>query len=161
MGEGVDIRPFAVGGTGVQSFLETQPAEYPTRLEAGTLNGHGIAGLGAALDYVNSIGIQNINRYEHDLLTYAIQELDKIPGLHLVGRAKQKTSVLSFVMDGHEVPEIGQHLSQHGIAVRAGHHCAQPILRHYGLEATVRPSLAFYNTPEEIEYLVKVLRKLR
>ena len=69
--------------------------------------------------------------------------------------------MLSFVLDGYDVPEIGQHLSQHGIAVRAGHHCAQPILRHYGLEATVRPSLAFYNTPEEIEDLVKVIRKLR
>lgn len=158
-----EAEPYQGGGNMIAdvTFERTLYQPAPNKFEAGTGNIADAVGLGAALDYVNSIGIQNINRYEHGLLTYAIQELDKIPGLHLVGRAKQKTSVLSFVMDGHEVPEIGQHLSQHGIAVRAGHHCAQPILRHYGLEATVRPSLAFYNTPEEIEYLVKVLRKLR
>ena len=157
-----EAAPYQGGGNMIAdvTFERTLYQPAPNKFEAGTGNIADAVGLGAALDYVNRIGIQNINQYEHDLLTYAIQELDKVSGLHLIGRAKQKTSVLSFVLDGHEVPEIGQHLSQHGIAVRAGHHCAQPILRHYGLEATVRPSLAFYNTPEEIEYLVKVIRKL-
>ncbi len=157
-----EAAPYQGGGNMIAdvTFERTLYQPAPNKFEAGTGNIADAVGLGAALDYVNRIGIQNINQYEHDLLTYAIQELDKVSGLHLIGRAKQKTSVLSFVLDGHEVPEIGQHLSQHGIVVRAGHHCAQPILRHYGLEATVRPSLAFYNTPEEIEYLVKVIRKL-
>ena len=155
--------PYQGGGNMIAdvTFERTLYQPAPAKFEAGTGNIADAVGLGAALDYVNHIGIQNINRYEHDLLQYAIKELDRIPGLHLIGRAREKTSVLSFVLDGYDVPEIGQHLSQHGIAVRAGHHCAQPILRHYGLEATVRPSLAFYNTPEEIEYLVKVIRKLR
>ncbi len=155
--------PYQGGGNMIAdvTFERTLYQPAPAKFEAGTGNIADAVGLGAALDYVNRIGIQNINRYEHDLLQYAIKELDRIPGLHLIGRAREKTSVLSFVLDGYDVPEIGQHLSQHGIAVRAGHHCAQPILRHYGLEATVRPSLAFYNTPEEIEYLVKVIRKLR
>lgn len=155
--------PYQGGGNMIAdvTFERTLYQPAPTKFEAGTGNIADAVGLGAALDYVNSIGIQSINKYEHDLLQYAIKELDRIPGLHLIGRAKEKTSVLSFVLDGYEVPEIGQHLSQHGIAVRAGHHCAQPILRHYGLEATVRPSLAFYNTPEEIEYLVRVIRQLR
>ena len=155
--------PYQGGGNMIAdvTFERTLYQPAPAKFEAGTGNIADAVGLGAALDYVNRIGIQNINRYEHDLLQYAIKELDRIPGLHLIGRAREKTSVLSFVLDGHDVPEIGQHLSQHGIAVRAGHHCAQPILRHYGLEATVRPSLAFYNTPEEIEYLAKVIRRLR
>lgn len=158
-----EAKPYQGGGNMIAdvTFERTLYQPAPAKFEAGTGNIADAVGLGAALDYVNSIGIQHINKYEHDLLQYAIKELDRIPGLHLIGRAKEKTSVLSFVLDGHDVPEIGQHLSQHGIAVRAGHHCAQPILRHYGLEATVRPSLAFYNTPEEIEYLVKVIRKLR
>lgn len=158
-----EAKPYQGGGNMITdvTFERTLYQPAPAKFEAGTGNIADAVGLGAALDYVNSIGIQHINKYEHDLLQYAIKELDRIPGLHLIGRAKEKTSVLSFVLDGHDVPEIGQHLSQHGIAVRAGHHCAQPILRHYGLEATVRPSLVFYNTPEEIEYLVKVIRKLR
>lgn len=157
-----EAKPYQGGGNMIAdvTFDRTLYQPAPAKFEAGTGNIADAVGLGAALDYVNSIGIQHINKYEHDLLQYAIKELDRISGLHLIGRAKEKTSVLSFVLDGHDVPEIGQHLSQHGIAVRAGHHCAQPILRHYGLEATVRPSLAFYNTPEEIEYLVKVIRKL-
>lgn len=158
-----EAMPYQGGGNMIAdvTFERTLYQPAPAKFEAGTGNIADAVGLGAALDYVNRIGIQNINRYEHDLLQYAIKELDRIPGLHLIGRAREKTSVLSFVLDGHDVPEIGQHLSQHGIAVRAGHHCAQPILRHYGLEATVRPSLAFYNTPEEIEYLAKVIRRLR
>ena len=89
-----------------------------------------------------------------------MDQLKTVPGLHLIGNAREKASVLSFVLDGFGVSYVGQYLSRHGIAVRAGHHCAQPILRRYGLEATVRPSIAFYNTVEEIDYLVKTLLQL-
>ena len=127
----------------------------------GTGNIAGAVGLGAALDYVEKTGIHEISRYEHELLVYAMDQFKRISGLHLIGNAADRTSVLSFVMDGYDVSEIGHYLSRHGIAVRAGHHCAQPALRRYGLEATVRPSLAFYNTFEEIDCLVKTLLRLR
>lgn len=135
-----------------------QPA--PAKFEAGTGNIADAVGLGAALDYVSRIGIDAIARYEHELLHYATRGLQTIPGLRLIGTAKDKTSVLSFVLPGLNTAEVGSALNQAGIAVRAGHHCAQPILRRYGLEATVRPSIAFYNTHEEIDRLVNVVRKL-
>jgi cysteine desulfurase/selenocysteine lyase len=109
---------------------------------------------------VQKIGIDNINRYEHDLLVYSMKEMRTIPGLRLIGTAPDKTSVLSFVLDGYQTTEVGEALNKEGIAVRTGHHCAQPILRRFGLEATVRPSLAFYNTHEEIDRLVTVVRQL-
>ena len=100
-------------------------------------------GLGAAIDYVESIGIERIAQYEHDLLGYATHGLQSVPGLRLIGTAQHKASVLSFVLPGYRTEEIGAALNREGIAVRSGHHCAQPILRRFGLEATVRPSLAF------------------
>lgn len=114
-------------------------------------------GLGAAIDYLTGLGIGNIAAYEHALLEYGTEALSRIPGLHLVGTAAEKSSVLSFVLDGHDPVEVGQTLSREGIAVRAGHHCAQPVLRHYGLEATVRPSIAFYNTCDELDQLADVV----
>jgi cysteine desulfurase/selenocysteine lyase len=102
----------------------------------------------------------NIAAWEHELLRYGMAELAKVPGLHLVGTAAQKASVLSFVLDGHGLEDVGKYLNTQGIAVRAGHHCAQPVLRRFGLEGTVRPSLAFYNTPEEIDKLVRALYSL-
>jgi cysteine desulfurase/selenocysteine lyase len=130
------------------------------KFEAGTGNIADAVGLGAAIDYVSSIGIENINAYEHALLEYGTKELSRIPGLHLIGTAVNKASVLSFVLDGYTVEEVGKYLSGAGIAVRAGHHCAQPILRSFGLEGTVRPSLAFYNTTAEIDFLAETLNKL-
>ncbi|MBS0544279.1 MAG: aminotransferase class V-fold PLP-dependent enzyme, partial [Proteobacteria bacterium] len=117
-------------------------------------------GLGAAIDYVERIGLENIARYEHDLLLYATRGLQTVPGLKLIGTAKEKASVLSFVLDGYTTEEVGRALNEEGIAVRSGHHCAQPILRRFGVEATVRPSLAFYNTCEEVDTLVAVLQRL-
>ena len=117
-------------------------------------------GLGAALNYLSGIGIHEIARYEHELVAYGMQELGRIRGLHLIGTAKNKSSALSFVMDGRDIHEIGKYLDSYGIAVRTGHHCAQPILRHYGLEGVVRPTLAIYNTFEDIDYLAKALRNL-
>lgn len=135
-----------------------QPA--PNKFEAGTGNIADAVGLGAALDYVDRIGLENIARYEHDLLVYATRGLSSIPGVRLIGTAADKASVASFVLNGYHPEEVGKALNQEGIAVRSGHHCAQPILRRFGVEATVRPSLAFYNTCEEIDRMLAVVRRL-
>jgi cysteine desulfurase/selenocysteine lyase len=142
------------------TFEKTRYHPAPAKFEAGTGNIADAVGLGAAIDYVQKIGIDNIKRYEHELLVYAMKSLGSIPGLRLIGTAPDKTSVLSFVLDGYQTTEVGEALNKEGIAVRTGHHCAQPILRRFGLEATVRPSLAFYNTYEEIDRLVSVVRQL-
>ncbi len=136
-----------------------QPA--PARFEAGTGNIADAVGLGAALEYVSKIGIDNIARYEHELLVYAMDALRSISGLRLIGTAAEKTSVLSFVLAGHSNQDIGVALNRVGIAVRTGHHCAQPILRRFGLESTVRPSLAFYNTHDEVDLLVSTVRRIQ
>ncbi len=134
--------------------------EPPGRFEAGTGNIADAIGLAAALDYVDRIGMPNIAAYEHALLEYATDLLVGVPGLRLIGTAAEKASVLSFVLDGHDPEEVGKALDADGIAVRAGHHCAQPILRRFGLEATVRPSLAFYNTHAEVDALNESLLRL-
>lgn len=136
-----------------------QPA--PSKFEAGTGNIADAVGLGAALEYVESLGIHNIARYEHDLLEYGQHALQSISGLRLIGTALNKASVMSFTLAGYETEEVGKVLNQHGIAVRTGHHCAQPILRRFGVERTIRPSLAFYNTTDEIDTLISVLHQLR
>lgn len=132
----------------------------PMRFEAGTSSIADAVGLGAALDYVQRIGLPRIADYEHGLLSYATRGMQAVPGLHLIGTAPDKASVLSFTLDGYTPSEVGAELNRAGIAVRAGHHCAQPIMRRYGLEETVRPSLAFYNTYEEVDLLVATLRRL-
>ena len=118
-------------------------------------------GLGAAIDYVERIGIDNINRYEHDLMAYATRGLHTVPGLRLIGTAPDKAGVLSFALKGFATEEVGEALNREGIAVRAGHHCAQPILRRFGYETTVRPSLALYNTYADIDTLVAALHRLQ
>ncbi|MDR3365027.1 MAG: cysteine desulfurase [Clostridiales Family XIII bacterium] len=155
-------KPYQGGGNMIAdvTFGRTLYHDAPQKFEAGTGNIADAVGLGAAIDYVTKIGIANIAAWEHELLAYATAELGKVKGLRPVGTARDKASVLSFVLDGYSVEEVGQRLSHEGIAVRAGHHCAQPILRHFGLEGTVRPSLAFYNTPGEIDALVSVLKGL-
>ncbi|KAB0632767.1 SufS family cysteine desulfurase, partial [Burkholderia stagnalis] len=157
-----DMPPWQGGGNMIAdvTFERTVFQPPPNRFEAGTGNIADAVGLGAALDYVSRIGIENIARYEHDLLAYATSVLAPVPGVRLVGTARDKASVLSFVLKGYETEEVGQALNEEGIAVRSGHHCAQPILRRFGLEATVRPSLAFYNTCDEVDALVRVVRRL-
>lgn len=130
----------------------------PNKFEAGTGNIADAVGLGAALRYVERIGIERIAGYEHELLEYATPRLAAVPGVRLVGTSPHKASVLSFVLEGHDTVSVGQRLNEVGIAVRSGHHCAQPILRRFGLEATVRPSFAFYNTRDEAEALVEAVR---
>ncbi len=157
-----DMPPWQGGGNMIAdvTFERTVFHAPPTRFEAGTGNIADAVGLAAALEYVERIGIDHIGRYEHALLDYATQHMRPIPGVRLVGTARDKASVLSFVLDGYSTDEVGKALNQEGIAVRTGHHCAQPILRRFGLETTVRPSLAFYNTCEEVDRLVKVVRQL-
>jgi cysteine desulfurase/selenocysteine lyase len=154
--------PWQGGGNMIAdvTFQKTIYQASPARFEAGTGNIADAVGLGAALDYVTKVGIENISRYEHELLGYATTGLLGVPGLHLIGTAKEKAGVLSFVLDGHRTEDIGSALDKEGIAVRSGHHCAQPILRRFGVEATVRPSLAFYNTCEDIDALVAALHRI-
>jgi cysteine desulfurase/selenocysteine lyase len=157
-----DMPVWQGGGNMIQdvTFEKTVYQEAPNKFEAGTGNIADAVGLGAALEYVERIGIENIARYEHELLVYAIAALEKVPGLHLFGTAKEKASVLSFNLDGYKSEEVGAALNEQGIAVRSGHHCAQPILRRFGQETTVRPSLAFYNTYVEIDVLCNALHRL-
>ena len=155
--------PYQGGGNMIQdvTFEKTTYQPPPGRFEAGTGNIADAVGLGAAIDYLDRIGMPNIARYEHDLLTYATDALQQVPGLRLIGTAKEKAGVLSFVLEGFRTEDVGAALNRQGIAVRAGHHCAQPILRRFGVETTVRPSLAFYNTCEEIDALVAALWNLK
>jgi len=156
------LPPWQGGGNMISdvTFAKTRYQDYPQRFEAGTHNIADVIGLGAALDYLGTIGLPAIAAYEHALLDYATRALERIPGLRLIGTAAHKASVLSFTLPGYTSDEIGKHLDKHGIAVRASHHCAQPSLRRFGLESTVRPSLAFYNTPAEIDTLAEVIRRL-
>ncbi|WP_433664334.1 family 2A encapsulin nanocompartment cargo protein cysteine desulfurase [Nocardia sp. CA-128927] len=157
-----DVPPWQGGGNMISDVtLERSLFQPPPgRFEAGTGNIADAVGLGAAIEYVERIGMDAIARYEHELLEYATPRVASVRGIRLVGTAADKASVLSFVMAGYEPLEVGKALNEKGIAVRAGHHCAQPILRRLGLEATVRPSFAFYNTCEEIDRMVAVLEQL-
>jgi cysteine desulfurase/selenocysteine lyase len=154
--------PWQGGGNMITdvTFERTLYQGPPARFEAGTGNIADAVGLGTALEYVQRVGIENIARYEHALLEYATLHMQSIDGVRLIGTARDKASVLSFVLNGASTEEVGKALNEEGIAVRAGHHCAQPILRRFGLESTVRPSLAFYNTCEEVDRMVAVVRAL-
>ena len=158
-----EMDPWQGGGNMIRdvTFEHTTYHQAPLRFEAGTGNIADAVGLGAAIDYVSGIGMHLINQYEHYLLQYATRLLKDIPGLRLIGTAPDKAGVLSFVLEGYRTEDVGAALNQSGIAVRSGHHCAQPILRRFGLESTVRPSLALYNTCSDIDALVSVLRRLR
>jgi cysteine desulfurase/selenocysteine lyase len=157
-----DMPPWQGGGNMIEdvTFEKTIYERPPTRFEAGTGNIADAVGLGAALEYLSAIGMPNVERYEARLLAYATERLTTVPGLKILGTAAHKASVLSFVIDGLEPTAIGSALNQEGIAVRAGHHCAQPILRRFGHETTVRASLALYNTCQEVDLLVAALRQL-
>ncbi|MEI7013038.1 family 2A encapsulin nanocompartment cargo protein cysteine desulfurase [Leptospira licerasiae] len=157
------MTPWQGGGNMIQdvTFERTVYQPAPFRFEAGTGNIADAVGLGAAIDYLNKFGMIRIAEYEHSLLEYGTKELKKIPGLKMIGTAPDKAGVLSFVLEGFKTEDVGRYLAQEGIAVRSGHHCAQPILRRFGLESTVRPSLAFYNTCEDIDVLIRALYDLK
>ncbi|MGJ4751192.1 family 2A encapsulin nanocompartment cargo protein cysteine desulfurase [Leptospira kmetyi] len=157
------IPPWQGGGNMIEdvTFEKTVYQPAPFRFEAGTGNIADAVGLGAAIDYLDQIGMKNVADYEHSLLEYGTEQLQRIPGLRLIGTSKDKAGVLSFVLEGFKTEDVGRFLNQEGIAVRSGHHCAQPILRRFGLESTVRPSLALYNTCDDIDALVSALFDLR
>ncbi len=154
--------PWQGGGNMIRdvTFEKIQYHKAPNRFEAGTGNIADAVGLGAAIDYVTQLGMANINAYEHALLAYATFHLKQVPGIRLIGTAAHKASVLSFTLKGHSNDDVGKALNREGIAVRTGHHCAQPILRRMGVETTVRPSLAFYNTCEDVDRLIAVVKGL-
>lgn len=156
------LPPYQSGGNMIRdvTFERSLFHAAPQRYEAGTGNIADAVGLGAAIDYVERIGLENISRYEHGLLEYATRRLSDVPGLRIIGMAAEKAGVISLVLKGVPSEEVGARLNKYGIAVRSGHHCAQPILRRFGQEATVRPSFAFYNTCGEIDLLTDALREI-
>ena len=155
--------PYQGGGDMILSvtFEKTTYNELPYKFEAGTPNIAGVIGLGAALDWVEGIGHEAIAAHEADLLEYGTRRLLEVPGVRLIGTAREKAGVLSFVLEGVHPHDIGTVLDYEGIAVRTGHHCAQPVMERYCVPATARASLAAYNTRQEIDLLVGALRKVR
>jgi cysteine desulfurase/selenocysteine lyase len=155
--------PYQGGGDMIRTvtFEKTTYNDPPYTFEAGTPNIAGGIGLGAAFDYVSAIGLDAIAAYEHELLVYGTERLEAIPGLRIIGTAREKAAVLSFVMEGIHPHDIGTVLDRLGIAVRTGHHCAQPVMDRFGIPATTRASLAFYNTAAELDHLAAGLHKVR
>jgi cysteine desulfurase/selenocysteine lyase len=155
------LPPYQVGGGTIKTvtFEKTEYADLPLKFEAGTPHIEGGIGLAAAIDYINEIGLENIAAYEHELLLYATDALQQIEGVKIIGTAKHKASVISFIVDGLHPFDIGTILDQLGIAVRTGHHCNQPLMQHYGIPGTVRASFAFYNTKEEIDIFISALQR--
>jgi cysteine desulfurase/selenocysteine lyase len=154
--------PYQSGGDMIKSvtFEKTIYNDLPHKFEAGTPNIAGGIGLGAAIDYINEVGLDNVAAFERDLLAYATKAVGTVPGLRIIGTAKEKSSVLSFVMDGIHPHDIGTILDDEGIAIRTGHHCAQPVMKRFNVPATARASFAFYNTKEEVDVFVAALRKV-
>jgi cysteine desulfurase / selenocysteine lyase len=155
--------PYQGGGEMISSvtFEKTVYNKLPFKFEAGTPDVSGAIGLGAAIEYMNAIGMDRIAEYEHELLDYAIKRLSLIPGVRLVGTAKERAGVVSWVMEGVHPHDIGTILDQEGIAIRTGHHCAQPVMKRFGIPATARASFAFYNTKEEVDALVAGILKVK
>jgi len=156
-----EIPPYKVGGGTIKTvrFEKTEYADLPLKFEAGTPHIAGGIGLAAAIDYVNEIGLENIGAYEHELTEYATLKLLAIEGLRIIGTAKEKASVISFVIEEVHPLDVGTILDKQGIAVRTVHHCTQPLMEHFGLPGTIRASLVFYNTKEEIDVLVNGIQK--
>jgi cysteine desulfurase/selenocysteine lyase len=155
--------PFQGGGDMIKSvsFEKTTYNDLPYKFEAGTPGIAGAIGLGVALDYLAGLGLDQVAAYEHELLAYATERLASLPGLRLIGTAREKAAVLSFVVEGVHAHDVGTILDREGVAVRAGHHCAMPVMTRFGVPATTRASLALYNTREEIDALIGALEKVR
>jgi len=158
-----EMPPYQGGGDMISSvtFEKTIYNKVPHKFEAGTPDISGVIGLGAAIAYIDSLGIASIAEHEDELLSYATAQLEKIPGIRLVGTAREKVGALSFVMEGVHPHDIGTILDQEGIAVRTGHHCAQPIMDRFGIPATVRASFGLYNTKAEIDSLAAGIEKVK
>ena len=143
------------------TFEKTEFAEPPARFEAGTPNIAGAVALGAAIDYLNSLGLDAIAAHEHQVLSYATAAISEIPGVRIVGTADRKASVLSFVIDSVHAHDVGTILDRQGVAVRAGHHCAQPVMEHFGVPATARASFGLFNTEAEADRLVAGIARVQ
>jgi cysteine desulfurase / selenocysteine lyase len=158
-----EMPPYQGGGDMILSvsFEKTTYNELPYKFEAGTPNIAGVVGLGAALDWVAGIGLERIAAHEHALLEYGTRRLQEIPGLRIIGTAREKAAVLSFVVEGVHPHDLGTVLDYEGVAVRTGHHCAQPVMERFGIPATTRASMAVYNTKEEIDVLVRGILKAK
>jgi cysteine desulfurase / selenocysteine lyase len=157
------LPPYQGGGDMIRtvSFEKTVYNVIPYKFEAGTPNIGATIGLGAAIDYVNELGLENIGRYEHELLGYATERLSQVDGLRIIGAARQKAAVISFVIEGIHPHDLGTVLDQEGVAIRTGHHCAEPLMHRFGVPATARASFAFYNTREEVDSLVAAVEKAK
>jgi cysteine desulfurase/selenocysteine lyase len=155
--------PYQGGGEMISSvtFEKTTYNTIPNKFEAGTPHVAGAVGLAAAIDYLTGLDREAVEAYERDLLSYATRALQEIPGLRIIGTAREKAGVISFVLDGIHPHDIGTIVDQEGIAIRTGHHCAQPVMDRFGVPATARASLAFYNTKEDIDALVASLHKVK
>ena len=155
------LPPYQGGGEMISSvtFEKTEYADLPYKFEAGTPNISGVIGFGAAIDYMNDIGFDNIESYEQELLKYATDRLKEIPEIKIYGNSGNKISVISFNLSNHHPSDIGSILDQFGIAVRTGQHCTQPVMDYYNIPGTVRASLSFYNTKSEIDLLIDALKK--
>ena len=153
--------PYQGGGDMIKSvtFEKTIYNDIPNRFEAGTPNISGAIALGKAIDYITHIGINNITKYEKDLLNYATSKLNKISEIKIIGEAKEKAAVISFIIEGIHPHDIGTIMDSHGIAIRAGHHCTQPVMDYYNITATARVSFAIYNTKKDIDKLVEAIKK--
>ncbi len=158
-----EMPPYHGGGDMINqvTFTKTTYKPLPYKFEAGTQHIAGVIGLGVAIDYINQIGMSAIENYEHQLLLYATEQLIKIPGLQIIGTAKHKASIISFIIEGIHAHDIGTILDQYGVAIRAGHHCTMPLMERLGLAATARASFAFYNTAEEIDKLVAAIKQVK
>jgi cysteine desulfurase/selenocysteine lyase len=155
--------PYQGGGDMISSvtFEKTTYNKLPFKFEAGTPDVAGAIGLGAAVEYLNEVGMDNVAKYEHELLVYATDKLSAITGVGLIGTAKERAGVISFVIENVHPHDVGTILDQEGIAIRTGHHCAQPIMDRFGIPATARASFAFYNTKEEVDALVNGIVKVQ
>ena len=155
--------PYQGGGDMISSvtFAKTLFNVIPYKFEAGTPNIAAGIGLGAAIDYVNQLGLDRVATYEHELLEHATGKLSALPGVRLIGTAKEKASVISFVVEGVHAHDVGTVLDQEGIAIRTGHHCAQPLMERFGVPATARASFAFYNTKEEVDALAEAINRVK
>jgi cysteine desulfurase/selenocysteine lyase len=158
-----EMPPYQSGGDMILSvtFEKTTYNSVPHKFEAGTPHIAGVIGMGAAIDYLNRIGMDAIHAHERDVLDYGTAALEEIRGLRLIGRAREKAAVLSFVMEGIHPHDVGTVLDREGIAVRTGHHCAQPVMERFGVPATTRASLAFYNSREDIDALVRGIARVK
>jgi cysteine desulfurase/selenocysteine lyase len=157
------MSPWQGGGDMILSvsFAHTEYNELPYKFEAGTPNISGAIGLGAAIDYMNNLGIANLAAHEHALLIAATEKVTALPGVRIIGTAAQKASVLSFMIEGVHPHDVGTIFDQQGLAIRTGHHCAQPVMQFFGIPATARASFAFYNTFDEIDALVGGIKKVQ